>query len=177
MAAIGPKYLPCSVITACRCFTSCSGLACANTAPAATPSANATTVATPLLFMLCSPCGVLDGPTPRASAYSLMILSQPGRIFGHCPDLAVVHVRGNAAHHAVHIVGALAFPEGGELGCDVLGVLASEAGELRRYPGPRPAMAARAGRKAAHPGPPPPHPPRQRPAGLVGSRRGPLRPA
>src|SRR5260221_3770152 len=170
MAAIGPKYLPCSVITACRCFTSCSGLACANTAPAATPSANATTVATPLLFILFSPCGVLDGPTPRASAYSLMILSQPGRVFGHCPDLAVVHVRGNAAHHAIHIVGALAFPEGGELGCDVLGVLASEAGELRGDPGTPPAMAARAGGDSRPPLPPPPQPLSQRSAGPFCSR-------
>src|SRR5258706_10036757 len=171
MAAIGPKYLPCSVITACRCFTSCSGLACANTAPAATPSANATTVATPLLFILFSPCGVLDGPTPRASAYSLMILSQPGRILGHCPDLAVVHVRGNAAHHAIHIVGALAFPEGGELGCDVLGVLASEAGKLRGDSGTRPAMAARAGGNVPHPVATAPEPLAQRGEGPVGRRR------
>src|SRR5260221_6641203 len=170
MAAIGPKYLPCSVITACRCFTSCSGLACANTAPAATPSANATTVATPLLFILFSPCGVLDGPTPRASAYSLMILSQPGRVFGHCPDLAVVHVRGNAAHHAIHIVGALAFPEGGELGCDVLGVLASEAGKLRGDPRTRPAMAAPAGGEGARPLATPPQPLSQRSAGPFCSR-------
>src|SRR5258706_7434696 len=171
MPAIGQNYWPSSVITACRCCTSCSGLACANTAPAATQSANATTVATPLLFILFSPCGVLDGPTPRASAYSLMLLSQPAGILGNCPDLAVVHVRGNAAHHAIHIVGALAFPEGGELGCDVLGVLASEAGKLRGYPGPRRAMAARAGGNAVHPRPTPPKLLAQRGAGPVRSGR------
>ena len=51
IAAIGPKYLPCSVITDWRCLTRVSGFACANTAPATPPSASATTTAIPPFFI------------------------------------------------------------------------------------------------------------------------------
>src|SRR5439155_2492254 len=141
MAAIGPKYLPCSVITDCRCLTSCSGFACASAAPAATPSANATTTAIPLLF-IDSSLGVLEEPTPSRPAYSL---AEAGRIFSHRSDLTIIHVRGDSAHHAVDIVGAFAFPERGELRHDVLGVLAREPRKLCRDPGAGRAVAAGAG--------------------------------
>src|SRR2546425_4687643 len=146
MPATGPKYLPCSVITDCRCLTSCSGFACANTAPAATPSANATTTAIPLLF-IDSSLGVLGEPTLRRGSYSL---AQPGCVFSNCTDLPIVHMRRDSAHHTVDIVRSLAFPEGGDLGGDVLGVLAGETRKLRRNPGTGGTMAARARGDAVH---------------------------
>ena len=67
--------------------------------------------------------------------------AQARRILGDGADLAVVQVRGNAAHDAVLVVGALALAEGGQLRGDVLGELAREPRELRRDAGPRRPMA------------------------------------
>src|SRR5882672_2320716 len=52
MAPIGPRYLPCSVIAAWRCFTSTSGFACASASSEAPPSAaNATAAANSLVLI------------------------------------------------------------------------------------------------------------------------------
>src|SRR5206468_6658334 len=80
----------------------------------------------------------------------LFRLPQSGRVFGHCANLPVVHVRRDSAHHTVDIVRSLAFPEGGELGGDVLGVLAGETRKLRGNPVAGGTRAARARRNAVH---------------------------
>src|SRR5260221_4898800 len=52
MAPIGPRYLPCSVIAAWRCFTSTSGFACASASSEAPPSAASATAAANNLILI-----------------------------------------------------------------------------------------------------------------------------
>src|SRR5215510_12510905 len=59
MPAIGPKYLPCRVIAAWRCFTSVSGLTCASAVWATpAPSASARPANRSLLFIRFSSLGL-----------------------------------------------------------------------------------------------------------------------
>ena len=75
-------------------------------------------------------------------------LAQPGGVLGDGAHFAFRHAGGNAAHHAVGIVGALAALEGSKLRGDVLGELSCHARVLRRHPGPGRTVATRAGRHA-----------------------------
>src|SRR4051812_35631297 len=147
MPAIGPKYLPCKVITAWRCLTRFSGFCCASTVPAAAPSTSATRTATALTFMGTPPRWVIRGKT--AAGGTLFRLAQSRGVFGQRLDLAVVERRRDAAHHAVRVVCARALAERLELGRQVFGVLAGEARELRRHAGPGGPMATGARRHVA----------------------------
>src|SRR5258706_8555748 len=61
----------------------------------------------------------------------LFRLSQSGRVFRHGADFALAQPGGDAAHHAVRIVGPRAVAESLELGRYVVGVLAGKARVLR----------------------------------------------
>src|SRR6185295_1907019 len=52
MAPIGPRYLPCSVIAAWRCFTSTSGFACASASSEAPPRAATASAAVNSLILI-----------------------------------------------------------------------------------------------------------------------------
>src|SRR5207302_2861339 len=138
MPASGPKYLPCSVIAAWRCFTRVSGFACASASRAHAAPTDATRLAAnSLRFIVLSPLqGDTSQQTPvlrglfRASAQSRSVL-------GDRPYLAVVHVRGHAAHDAIRIIGARSLAERLQLGPHILGVLPGEPRVLRRNAGTR----------------------------------------
>src|SRR5919201_2996351 len=69
-------------------------------------------------------------PTPLPGRYSAPSGSQAGGVLRHGLDLAVVHMRGDAAHHAVAIVAALTFAKSRELRGHVVGKLSGEPREL-----------------------------------------------
>src|SRR5262245_19023740 len=111
MPAIGPQYLPISVIAAWRCLTSTSGLACAKasaTKPAA--KARATPLASRLFFIALTPPRNMDGTlpnrlqTPRRPRYSGS--PQSSHVLGNRLDFAIVHAHRHPAHHAVRVIGA-----------------------------------------------------------------------
>src|SRR5216684_5855490 len=136
MPASGPKYLPCSVIAAWRCFTRISGFTCATASTTHAAPKDATTVAAKSLrFIVLSPQEddtLQQTPVPRglfrASAQSRSVL-------GDRPYLAVVHVRGHAAHDAVRIISARSLAKRLQLGPQILGVLPGEPWILRRNAG------------------------------------------
>src|SRR5688572_25129493 len=75
-------------------------------------------------------------------------LSQAGSVFGDRPNLALGHVRSDASHGRVGVVGAPALLERLQLRDGVLGELAGDARILRRNAGAGRSMAAGAGRHA-----------------------------
>src|SRR5919108_3934761 len=133
MPAIGPQYLPIRVIADWRCFTSTSGLTCADAMPAAAPRLIAMPAATRVFVMRSPRFAAWAASAKNTSIGSTIPSAQPGSVLRHCADFAVGHARSDAAHHAVGVIGARAFLEGLELGSDVLGVLAAEAGILRGH--------------------------------------------
>src|SRR5262249_28375173 len=96
-------------------------------------------------FSLIPPKGV---PKCQHPAGPRIPLAQPRCVFSDCPNLPVFQVRRPPAHPAVHVMGALALAERGELRRDVFGIRASEARELRRDAGARGAVATAAGGNA-----------------------------
>src|SRR5687767_15994838 len=114
MPAMGPQYLPISVIAAWRWRTSWSGLACAKALSATTPRATNAPAAT-MIFFTISSSGV-GTPSVNNTGGGTIPLPQPGRVFGYGADFPVGHASGYAAHHAIGIVAARAFLEGFQLG-------------------------------------------------------------
>src|SRR5262245_9555349 len=140
MPAIGPKYLPCRVITAWRCFTRTSGLACASASPLNT--ATARPAAKRLIFITFS----MGWTSANTGKSGLFPLAQSGSVLRHRADFAIRQTGGNPAHRTVGVVRPAAFAEELELGCQVLGVLAREPGILAGQASAGRAVAARAGR-------------------------------
>src|SRR5690242_11692094 len=147
MAASGPKYLPCRVMAAWRCFTRTSGFCWVSTPPAARPSTRAATAAVPRLFIF-SLLKLGDraagappaGKTLPRARYST--LAQAGDVLGQSLDLRIAEVRRHAAHHAARIVRAGAGTESLELRRHVLGVLPGDVRERARDAGAVRPMAA-----------------------------------
>src|SRR5688572_6779600 len=149
MPAIGPQYLPIRVIADCRCFTSTSGLTCAEAIPAAAPKLIAMPAAT-TVFVIRSPRFAAWAASGKNTLIGSTIPSaQPGGVLGDGADLPLGHARGHPAHHAIRVVGARAFLERFELGGNVLGVLAPQPRVLRRHASARRTVASRAGGDAA----------------------------
>src|SRR5216684_1419911 len=136
MPASGPKYLPCSVIAAWRCFTRISGFTCATASTTHAAPKDATTVAAKSLrFIVLSPQEddtLQQTPVLRGL---FRVSAQSRSVLGDRPYLAVVHVRGHAAHDAVRIISARSLAKRLQLGPQILGVLPGEPWILRRNAG------------------------------------------
>src|ERR671925_491767 len=112
MPAIGPQYLPIRVIADWRCFTSTSGLTCADAIPAAAPRPIAMPAAT-RVFVIRSPRFAAWAASDKNTSIGSTIPSaQPGRVLGDCADFSLGHARSHAPHHAVGVIGARPFLEG-----------------------------------------------------------------
>src|SRR5204862_287887 len=111
IAAIGPKYLPCRVITAWRCLTICSGFICGNAVHriAAAPK-------------LLTQCGEL---LVRGRGRLVRLL---GVIRREALHVRIRQVGGHAIHHGALAQGGLAFErfEVAQLLGEILGELAGD---------------------------------------------------
>src|SRR5688572_8733300 len=146
MPAIGPQYLPISVIADWRCLTRVSGFTCAAANPARPPSVTATTAATRLFLISFAPLfAAWAASVENTFGASSIPSAQAGSILRHRADLAIREARRHPAHHPVRIVRPTALLEGLELGGDVVGVLPGDPRVLHRHSGTRWPMAAGAG--------------------------------
>src|SRR5260221_4383280 len=139
---MGPKYLPCKVMAAWRCFTMVSGFICASALPLTKATAKP---AAKRLFFIGFSIG-LD--ICKHQPKSFISLAQPRSVLGNRADLPLGQAGCHAPHCAVGVVRAPALLERLELGGDVLGILASEPRVLARQARPGGAMATGTGRHA-----------------------------